>query len=270
MIFDLAKEVKDIKVPKGRVCITWLGQSGFMFKTDSNKIILLDAYLSDCCEKIVNFKRITPNILNVEELKVDYVITSHDHPDHFDFDAIPLIMKNNDCVLIGPPSCIEHSKEMGFSGERLLMIHEGELKNFTDFKVKGVFCNHGESAKDALGYILYFNDIKIYFAGDTAYTPEKMDAIIMEKPNLAILPINGAYGNLNPIEATCYAKIIKSEITIPCHFWTFLEHDFGSPRNFVEDMKKFYPEGKVKILKYGECLIFSNIKHTNIEILEIE
>jgi len=256
MIINLAKEIKKTIVPKGHVNIIWLGQSGFLFKTDNDKIILLDAYLSDCCERIVNFKRITPNILNIEELKIDYIITSHEHPDHFDFDAIPLIMKNNsNCILIGPASCIKHSIEMGIDNKKLMLISEDEIKNFDDFKIKGVFCNHGELAKDALGYILYFNDIKVYFAGDTAYSPEKMSSIIKEKPRIAILPINGAYGNLNPIEATFYAKIIKSEITIPCHFWTFIEHDFGSPREFMEAMKKFYPEGEVKILKYGESFM---------------
>lgn len=252
MIIDLAKEIKKTKVPKGHVNITWLGQSGFLFKTDNDKIILLDAYLSDYCERIINFKRITPNILNIEELNIDYIITSHDHPDHFDSDAIPLIMKNSSCILIGPESCIKHSKEMGLDNERLSLIGEGELKNFNDFKIKGVFCDHGESAKDTLGYILYFNDIKVYFASDTAFTPGKMSSVIMEKPKIAILPINGAYGNLDPVEAAFYAKIIKSEITIPCHFWTFIEHDFGGPRDFMGAMKKFYPEGEVKILKHGE------------------
>lgn len=77
----------------------------------------------------------------------------------------------------------------------------------------------------------------------------------MENPQLAILPINGAYGNLDPVEAACYAKIIKSGITMPCHFWTFIEYDFGSPRNFIEAMKEIYPEGGVKILKYREVFM---------------
>jgi L-ascorbate 6-phosphate lactonase len=255
MIINLEEDIEKTKVPKGQVGIIWLGQSGFLFKTDSGKIILLDAYLSDCCERVVNFKRIYPNILNIEELKVDYIIISHEHPDHLDFDAVPLIMKNNSCVLISPESCAKHFKKMDFDDKRNLLISEGELKNLNDFKIKGVFCDHGEYAKDTLGYILYFNDIKVYFASDTAYNPEKMSSVIMEKPDVAILPINGAYGNLSPIEATCYAKIIKSKIIIPCHFWTFVEHDFGSPRDFKEAMKKFYPEGEAKILKCGEIFI---------------
>lgn len=49
-----------------------------------------------------------------------------------------LIMKNSRCILIGPTSCINHSKEMGFDNERFSLIEE-ELKNFGDFKIKGVF-----------------------------------------------------------------------------------------------------------------------------------
>jgi len=256
MIIDLAKEIKETKVSQGHVSITWLGQSGFIFKTAGGKIILLDAYLSDYCERTINFKRIMPNILDIDEIEIDYIITSHDHPDHFDYDAIPLIMKKNTkCILIGPESCIRHCKEMGFDNERFLLTGEGKLRNLGDFKIKGVFCNHGELAKDALGFILYFNDIKVYFAGDTAFSPKEMSPVIAEKPQLAILPINGAYGNLDPTEAAFYAKIIKSEITVPCHFWTFVEHDFGGPEKFQESMKKFYPEGEAKILKCGESFI---------------
>jgi L-ascorbate 6-phosphate lactonase len=253
MIIDLAKDIKEIKVPDGCISVTWLGQSGFIFKTSGGKIILLDAYLSEYCERTINFKRITPNILDIDKIGIDYIITSHDHPDHFDYDAIPLIMeKNTECILIGPESCINHCKEIGLDSKRYLLICKGEMIDLGDFKIKGVFCNHGELAKDALGFIFSFNDIKVYFAGDTAFTPKEMDPVVAEKPRLAILPINGAYGNLDPVEAAFYAKIVKSKITVPCHFWTFVEHDLGCPGKFLEAMNKFSPECGVKILKYGE------------------
>ena len=64
---------------------------------------------------------------------------------------------------------------------------------------------------------------RIYAVGDSAYR----DALIHEKTigaDLVILPINGAFGNLNETEAAFLAKNLQAGTVIPSHFWNFAEH----------------------------------------------
>ena len=44
--------------------ITWLGQAGFSFTTREGKRIYLDPYLSDACERLFGFKRLSLPAIN--------------------------------------------------------------------------------------------------------------------------------------------------------------------------------------------------------------
>ena len=243
-----------------KIELMWLGQSGFILNAGRTRIII-DPYLSDYCEKKANFKRITPVILKPEDVRADFIITSHLHPDHFDEDSLPVIMQNNNPILIGPQSCIQRSIEMGFKKKNLILFKEGQYKEFDEFGIKGIYSDHGDLEPFAIGFLFFIKNIKIYFSGDTSFKSEKMQKIIKEKPDIAIIPINGAYGNLDPLEAAVFARELKAETVVPCHYWTFVEHDFGSPRVFKYNMSYIYPECRVELLKMGE--IFTYIKKTD-------
>ena len=75
--------------------ITWLGQAGLFIETCGLKIII-DPYLSDSVEKInpKNYRR-TPVDEAFLKIKPDVIICTHNHLDHVDIDAIPLMKKEN-------------------------------------------------------------------------------------------------------------------------------------------------------------------------------
>ena len=59
----LAEKIKDTKVEKGEIALFYLAQAGFCIKTTSNKIIVIDAYLSDAAERLFSFKRMIPSVI---------------------------------------------------------------------------------------------------------------------------------------------------------------------------------------------------------------
>ena len=90
---EFANNVLTTNVEKDEVAVFFLGQAGFLFKTPSGKLMALDPYLSNCCERFFGFKRLMYKILNPSDLTIDYLLVSHAHYDHFDPDSVPEIMK---------------------------------------------------------------------------------------------------------------------------------------------------------------------------------
>ena len=65
----LAEKINGIKVDKGEIALFYLAQAGFCIKTAGNKIIVIDAYLSDAVERLFNFKRMIPSVIKPEEFE---------------------------------------------------------------------------------------------------------------------------------------------------------------------------------------------------------
>ena len=241
-------------VEEKQVAIFWLGQAGFVIKDCRGRIVTIDPYLTDCCEREFGFKRLSPKLISPSELKTNILFSTHSHLDHFDIDAVPIIMSDKNSHLIGSKTAAEKCLEMGIEKSRVTDIKENQTVDFGWVKFYAVYADHGDLAPDAIGVVIYISGITIYFTGDTAYRPEKMQKAIAVKPDIIILPINGAYGNLNEKEAAMLVHDTQARIAIPCHFWTFSVHG-GNPQLFVDEMKRIAPNSKTKFLRQGESFL---------------
>ena len=254
----LNKIISELKIPEGHIGIIWMSQAGFIFKTSQGELIGIDLYLSDCVERLVGFKRLMPKLIDYRELNLDYLICSHEHPDHLDIDALPEFIKKG-TRLIGTKSCRKKLEEIGCDPNKMIEINEGKQRDFVNFTIEGVYADHGDLSPDAIGIVLWFENFKIYFTGDTAYRPEKMKRVILLRPEILILPINGKYNNLNTEEAAKLTALIRPDIVIPCHFWMFKEHN-GDPQAFVESLKKYASQIKPLFTTPGEVYIYPKLK----------
>ena len=108
--------------------------------------------------------------------------------------------------------------------------------------------------EEGLGFILDFGFSRLYYAGDTALPLSRLQVPVKLQPEAAILPINGAFGNLNGKEAAEYAGLLKCKICIPCHFWTFPLHH-GDPQEIIEHMGESAPDCRLMLLCQGESFL---------------
>ena len=98
----------ELDVPQSAVGMWWLGQAGFVFKTPAGKVIYLDPYLSDAAERLFGFKRLSLPPITAEEVRADLLVITHEHADHMDPDAIPIIAKGNPgCRFAASEGCTE-------------------------------------------------------------------------------------------------------------------------------------------------------------------
>lgn len=260
MSSELALQIKELRVEPGSLAIFWLAQAGFVYKTPRGAIVYVDVYLSDCVHRqlsdvLYGFKRIMTAPLAPEEVEADVVVCTHSHPDHFDYDAIPVFACNPKIHFVAAPDCRAEFEKLGVPEERYTIIHEGETLTFADVSLTGVFADHGDLAPEALGVIVRSGDIKVWQVADTAYRPDKWQDIFAAGVDVIIPPINGAYGNLDGVEAAWLAHDAHARVAIPCHFWMFAEHG-GSPAQFLEACKEVAPEVRPHLMAQGELLVY--------------
>lgn len=223
----------------------FLGQAGFVLKSEKGTLLGIDMYLTNCVERIeghVGYKRLLPVVLAPDEIIFDYVIATHTHYDHFDADAIPLLMGNRHTQLLASMNCRKEMDRLQLtdegSRERTRYIKAGDAAHLKDIDVEFVFCDHGSSAPDAVGLVIVVDGKRIYVAGDTCLRLDKASELCEKGPyDYMIAPINGAYGNLNEEECVQLCEALEPEVTIPCHYGMFASHG-GNPGVFRQYMEK--------------------------------
>ena len=252
---NLAARIGEDAIEKGSLGIYWLAQAAFVFKTPANKIIYIDPYISDYVERLFGFKRMMPCPIAAEDVVADLVVCTHEHADHLDLDALPIIARDSRTHFAGPIECMKGFEQIGIPVDRCHLLEEGKAITVAGITVRGVYADHGDLAPDALGVVLDLEDVRVYHSGDTAYRPEEFKPAIDLHPDVLIACINGAYGNLNSEEAALLTQAAAPRLAIASHFWMFVEHN-GNPATFLEACKRLAPAGEAVVMKPGERKVF--------------
>ena len=250
---DFAQKVATLQVSDGTVGVCFLGQAGFIFKTPENQLVAVDPYLSNCCERYFGFKRLMPYILDANDLVFDQIIASHAHYDHFDPDSIPVMMANGRTELMGALDTKAECERLGIHSN-VTYLACGETIERGSVKITGLPCDHGEDTPYALGLMIEISGKRIYIMGDTAYRPDYLKNPKLHGVDLLILPINGAFGNLNEEQAAKVIQELKPVLAVPCHYWNFAEHG-GDPGLFQKEMAEIAPKSKYCLMQQGEVMI---------------
>ncbi len=253
---SLSQRILDARPEPGAVALFWLAQAGFAFKTYQGRVLYLDPYLSDVVERNFGFKRMMPAPLTAEEVQADAVLCTHEHLDHMDTDAIPVIARNTRAVFAGPAVCLEEFAKLGIPQERCVLLEKGKTTTVAGVKVTGVYADHGEYSPGALGLVLDFDGVRIYHTGDTAYRPEQMKAAAGMGIDALLPCINGAYGNMDSHDAAQLARDAAPRTAIASHFWMFVEHG-GDPAKFLEECRALAPAVEALVMKPGEMRTFA-------------
>lgn len=250
---NFAEYVNGFNVPEGELGVFWLGQAGFVFKTEKGQLVAVDPYLSDCCERYFGFKRLMSYILEPHELVFDQLLITHAHYDHFDPDSVPLLMDNGRTELIGALDTKEECERLHIV-DNTTFLDVGEKKVCGDVTVEAVKCDHGEDTPYAIGLLITFGEKKVYIMGDTAFRPDWWDEKKLQNVDLLIMPINGAFGNLDSEQASLAVQQLKPDLAIPCHYWNFAEH-WGDPSKFQAEMQKNAPKARYTLMRQGEGIL---------------
>ncbi len=260
---QLAKSIRETVVNPGNLAIFWLGQAGFVYKTSEGTVLYVDPYLTDSVHRqlsheLYGFKRIMMAPIAPEEVETDYIVCTHAHADHLDIDLVAVLADDGRVTFVGAPDCEAGFMAQGIPAERRITMTLGQPLMCGDVRLLPVAADHGDLAPDALGLVLEAEGIRVWQVGDSAYRPDMWQDVFALGIDVLIPPINGAFGNLNPIEAARLAGDCRARIAIPCHFWMFAEHG-GDPAAFLGECRIYAPETQACLMSQGEMLMVESV-----------
>ena len=162
--------------------LLYQGHGSFRVTTNDNTVIYVDPYAGEGYD-----------------LPADIILVTHQHGDH---NQVDLVAKKENCKIIQNFEAITDGK-----------YHSFNVGNITINAVPAYNKNHDRN--QCVGYILEFDGLKLYAAGDTSTTDE-MKTFAELKLDYALLPIDGIY-NMDAKEATACAEVIGARYSIPYH-----------------------------------------------------
>lgn len=269
---DLTK-ISDVN----QIKITFINHSSFLIQT-KDKNILTDPIWSERASPVsfAGPKRAMPVGIDFDKLpKIDVIIVSHNHYDHFDVATLKMISDRDRPQIFVP------------LGDRKY-LEDNDVKNVTELdwndnvsldsehQLTFLKCRHWSARgltdrfKTLWGaYHLQLKNKSLYFAGDTGYAEHFKEAGA-KFPNIdiALIPV-GSYEprwfmknfHLNPEDAIQAAIDLKAKINIGMHLETFQLTDEGIDEPRIELnrlIKDKYPQVPFIVLKNGET--WSQIK----------
>jgi L-ascorbate metabolism protein UlaG (beta-lactamase superfamily) len=270
---ELIKEINTTKVKKNEIVLWWLGQTGFVIKSN-NSIIYIDPYLSDYCresfEGQIDHTRLTESPLKPEEVtNADIVISTHDHLDHLDPVTIKGIAESSpDCCFIAPKCAFKTLSELGISNNRIISTIVGKELKIENIIINTIPAKHEQFDLDEkCGYpyqcfIIKINDITIFHSGDCILYDGFFEYLKKYKIDVAMLSINGRdekrlslglQGNFTIEEASEIASKLKVKLLIPMHYDMFAINtvDVNLFKKYID---KHCPKIKYHIFKCADKL----------------
>lgn len=176
-------------------------------------------------------------------IKADYIFITHPHNDHFSINDIDKIYKEN-TLIIGPNELEKKLKNYRF--QSIKPNKKIDLGKFTcetvpayNIKKHKIGLAMHPHKKKYLGYVLTFNDIKIYHAGDTDYIPEKNE---LKHITVALVPIGQWKTAMNPSQAAKAVNSFKPTYVIPMHY----KLNNGAEKEFKDSLN---PSIKIELLQ---------------------
>ena len=247
----LVQNIRQIHEP-GQIIVFWLGGSGFLFKFGDGTVLCIDPYLSDAVERTVGFRRLSLPPIQANELPFDLLLISHDHRDHCDQDSLTdFITTNPNGRIIAAKSCTTVLAPYQY---QIIFVDKGDAIAVGSLRILAVPCDHGELCAEAIGFLIEYGNRTIYFTGDTSLNLDLLSSVIAEQPEVILPCINGAYGNMNEVDAALLAKLCGSKKAIPAHFWLFSEHG-GNPDVFRQNLNKYAPATELILLTPGRGVV---------------
>lgn len=262
-----------------RLSALWIGHATVLLQMD-DKVIVTDPFLTETAGEFA--RRVVEPGIDAENIPpCDLILISHSHFDHLNLASIEMLAeKSSKTALIFPTDLENYIPDYDLKLYRMKNDNGyeskiiGETKIINGIKVTTVFAQHwgGRYGVDGYlwgdnaftGYIIEYNGMTVYFAGDTGYDSLKFKQLgEIFKIDLALIPIGpcadckqcGTYSHVFPPDAYDIFEDISAKWMIPIHYGTlhFAQADPMEPlfafREIIRDNKA---EEKVSILKIGE------------------
>lgn len=160
---------------------------------------------------------IDPYSLTSNANDADLIFITHDHYDHFSIEDIKKVEKSNTIFII-PESMLENAIKSGIKENRIIKIKPNQNYKYENLKIEtipayNVNKKFHPKENNWVGYLIEYNNVVYYIAGDTDITNENKKV----KCDIAFVPIGGTY-TMNYKEVAKLINEIKPKFVVPIHY----------------------------------------------------
>lgn len=160
---------------------------------------------------------IDPFRINKEFHDADLIFITHSHYDHYSEEDILKVKKETTKIVL-TKDILERAIQLGFDKEDILGVEPNRYYEINNIKFNTIPAYNTNKqfhpkSNNWVGYIIDFDNIKYYIAGDTDITEENKNV----KCDIAFIPVGGTY-TVNYIEAAELTNKIHPKLVIPIHY----------------------------------------------------
>lgn len=257
--------------PDVGLSVLWIGHATTLIQIH-DKVIITDPVFTKTVGLLAK-RSIDPGLAPSTITRLDDILISHMHFDHFSYASLDLLSKK--ATLCFPAGGIEYVPEFGF-GQTCPMKPWQSIEH-DGLRITAVPVQHfgGRYGFDAMmndaptwsGYVIEYRRITVFFAGDTGYNPEYFKEIGRRfRIDVALLPIAPVEPrdymsrvHTDPAEALQVFEDVGAKIMIPIHHDTFfqgLEPRLSYAKSILQKLVvERSLRDRVKILEVGEQII---------------
>jgi L-ascorbate metabolism protein UlaG (beta-lactamase superfamily) len=140
--------------------------------------------------------------------KIDYILFTHEHQDHYHIESLKIIIENNPQAIIYSNNSV--SKLLNEQHIKHIQINYNDTVLLGEIMVIGIGDKHAQMHKSIplssnIGYLI---DNRLWYPGDAYTNPERPIEILA-------LPVSGPWMKLS--EAIDYALLLKPSKVFPVH-----------------------------------------------------
>ena len=232
--------------------LVWFGHSSYLIQMEGKRLLVDPVFCTAAPVSFVNKPFKGTEVYRPEDMPdIDYLIITHDHWDHLDYNTVKKLQDRIGAVIC-PLGVGEHFEYWGFDKERLIELDWNEDANLAPgFMIHCLparhFSGRGLTANQSLwaSFLLEAPSQKIYIGGDGGYDTHYAE-IGNRFPgiDLAILE-NGQYNeewsliHLMPQYMAQTARDLKAKRVLTVHHskYALAKHRWDEPLKNAEEMK---------------------------------
>ncbi len=283
---EIVADIDALMSPPGILAVWFIGQAGFIIKFPSGTVCYLDPWLSD----LSGGPRAYPIPLDPHLItNCAILLTSHDHGDHIDMDADPIILRQSpQATWVAPRGAEALVRRLGGTKERTVLLDGDGSATVRGVRITAIPSTHygffseerytqAEEAYYAtipaqlpperrgterfIGFVLECDGFTIYHAGDNNGYHGFLERLARwPQFDVMLLPINGrdwfreqqaVIGNFTYREAAQVADRARARLLIPYHYDGFVGNN-EYPDALVRYVQSDGPRVPVRVLHVGE------------------
>lgn len=177
--------------------------------------------------------------------RVDVLIVTHEHADHFDLEAVQAICTESSPLVLTTETVKAKMNEGGVEATVLLV---DETVESNGYRITGVNAEHVVRGQvvDIFGVLVESNGKSVYHTSDTTYldqTPREVDVVFV--------PINNRGVAMDFADAARFVREVNPKVAVPVHYDSPKDSHLD-PYAWVELLSD--SEIEARVMQFGESL----------------